>query len=603
MKTVWKYLAVVLATLCVVASGRTVLAAGQARRVAILIGANDPPPGRAPLRYAHEDARRMADVLTRVGGFAPADVHVLLEPSRAEIEQVVALATQSAKDAGGDVVFVFYYSGHSDGQSVYPKGSPFSVQDLRARLGGVGARVTVGILDTCRGGTWTQAKGLTVGPPLEQVDLVPLTSEGTALLSSSSGLESAHEAEALRGSFFTHHLVGGLLGAADRDLDGVVTLDEAFEYAKDHTVRDSARTAATVQHPSFDVQLRGRQDVVLAQLAKSSSSLEIVQTRGPLEVIQLSSGVTVSELAAGPRRARLALPPGKYLVRKVADGKTYAKDIEIAPSSNGSLTEEQLEVTTERLALKGGEPPPIGAVTTLPRGWWELRLAVGVSSGPEETWGTSLHETGPRVADDAPLKRSLILAPGITWGITDRLSWNLPVPAFSYRFGDPDSLEVVARAGLVSFGYSRPSGMLGHLDAGVGFRLPTSIDQSLVLDAIAHSPFSIHTASDQEPAQSPTLWRMGSALGYTWLIDNKVGLAVGAGVSGDVLFDPHDSVSRRSPSEITFGSVLSLGYRPLPLVQVYLSNRFALDGYASWSFSLKDGALRDSYMVGFSWNF
>ena len=229
---------------CWVSNGRIALSApSQVRRVAILIGANDPAPGRAPLRYAHEDARRMGDVLSRVGGFASADVHVLLEPSHAEIEQVITTTTQSAKDAGGDVIFVFYYSGHSDGQSVFPKGSPFSLQDLRARIGAVGARVTLGILDTCRGGTWTQTKGLTVGPPLEPVDLVPLSSEGTALLSSSSGLESAHEAEAIRGSFFTHHLVGGLLGAADRDGDGVVTLDEAFEYAKDHTVRDSARTA------------------------------------------------------------------------------------------------------------------------------------------------------------------------------------------------------------------------------------------------------------------------------------------------------------------------------------------------------------------------
>jgi Caspase domain len=135
----------VLALTCANAS----LAAPSARRVAILVGANDPPPGRAPLRYAHEDARRMADVLTRVGGFAPADVHVLLEPSHPEIDRVIADAAQSVKDAGGDAVFLFYYSGHSDGQSVYPKGSPLSVQDLRARIAGVGARVTVGILDTC----------------------------------------------------------------------------------------------------------------------------------------------------------------------------------------------------------------------------------------------------------------------------------------------------------------------------------------------------------------------------------------------------------------------------------------------------------------------
>jgi hypothetical protein len=81
------------------------------------------------------------------------------------------------------------------------------------------------------------------------------------------------------------------------------------------------------------------------------------------------------------------------------------------------------------------------------------------------------------------------------------------------------------------------------------------------------------------------------------------GIAVGAAVAGDALLDPDDAISRRSPSEITFGSVLSLGYRPLPLLQVYLSNRFSLDGYATWSFSLKDGTLRDTYLLGFSWNF
>jgi hypothetical protein len=598
-----RFLLTILAVVFALTTAKLAFAASSARRVAILVGANDPPPGRSPLRYAHEDARRMADVLTRVGGFAPADVHVLLEPTRDEIDQVIASAAQSVKDAGGDVVFLFYYSGHSDGQSVYPKGSPFSVQDLRARIGGVGARVTLGILDTCRGGTWTQAKGLTVGPPLEQVDLVPLSSEGTALLSSSSGLESAHEAEAIRGSFFTHHLVGGLLGAADRDGDGVVTLDEAFEYAKDQTVRDSARTAATVQHPSFDVQLRGRQDVVLAQIAKSSSSLELAQTKGPLEVIQISSGVTVSELPSGARRARLALPPGKYLVRKVADGKTYAKDIEIGASSSGSVAEEQLEPATEHLAMKGGDAPPIGAATTLPRGWWELWLALGVSAGPATELGTGLHETQPRVEDDTKLERTPAFNISTAWGITDRLSLGGPGLAFAYRFGSPDTFEIVPRAGLSSIGYSEPSGILGSLDSGLAMRIPNGEGQSVVIDATARAPFSIHTASNQEPAQRPTLWRVGSAVGYTWLIDNRVSLAVGAGVSGDAELDPHDTVARRSPTDISFGSVLTLGYRPLPLIRVYLSDRFSLDGYATWTYTPKTDTLRDTYLAGFSWNF
>ena len=67
---------------------------------------------------------------------------------------------------------------------------------MRARLESPAATVRVGIVDACRGGGWTRAKGVTgealeIRPPLE------LSSEGSALLASSSGVESAHESEAL----------------------------------------------------------------------------------------------------------------------------------------------------------------------------------------------------------------------------------------------------------------------------------------------------------------------------------------------------------------------------------------------------------------------
>ena len=81
---------------------------------------------------------------------------------------------------------------------------------------------------------------------------------GSILLGSSSGLESAHESEALSGSFFTHHLVAGLRGAADRNGDGEVTLGEVFAYAKELTVRDSVLQSEAPQHPSFLVNLSGR---------------------------------------------------------------------------------------------------------------------------------------------------------------------------------------------------------------------------------------------------------------------------------------------------------------------------------------------------------
>ncbi len=144
--------------------------------------------------------------------------------------------------------------------------------ELRERVDHVGARIRVGILDACRGGSWTRSKGLTVGPPLSSADLLNVDTEGTALVSSSSGLEDAHETEALHGSLFTHYFAAGMRGAADRDGDGSLTLQETFDYARDRTVRDSARFASLPQHPSFDLALRGRQDIVLASLPVNTYS-------------------------------------------------------------------------------------------------------------------------------------------------------------------------------------------------------------------------------------------------------------------------------------------------------------------------------------------
>ena len=176
-----------------------------------------------------------------------------------------------------------------------------------------------------------------MGPPLDAVDLMNVATEGTAFLSSSSGLENAHEAGSMKGSFFAHHVAAGLLGAADKSGDGNGTLQEVFEYAKERTVRDSARMAATTQHPSFDMQLRGRQDIVLARIASSPSALEVSQTNA-VELIHPGSGVTVMETPPGRQQLRLALVPGRYVVRRVSDGRVYSKEVDVTPELLASPT-------------------------------------------------------------------------------------------------------------------------------------------------------------------------------------------------------------------------------------------------------------------------
>lgn len=573
-------------------------------RIAVVVGANAPPPGRVALRYAHEDARRMAEVLERVGRFGPADVHLLLEPSPAEISLLLArLGREVSADAGrSDTVLLFYYSGHSDGQMLFPGGRALSLADLRTNIAAVGARLRLGILDTCRGGGWTQAKGLSVGPPLQAIDLMSVTSEGTALLSSSSGLENAHEAEAVQGSFFTHHLIGGLVGAADRNGDGNITLQEAFDYAKERTVRDSARLAASTQHPSFDMQLRGRQDVVLAQIAQSPSSLVVTQERGPLEVIHLGSGVTVVEMPAGARKISLALAPGKYLVRRHVDGKTAATEIEIVPGRATALLEGQLEATAnERLATKGDEPRavPISDAATLPRHYWEIRLAAGVTTGPGRTFGSSIYDTGSSQAAEAPLAREFETSGLFAFGLTERLTWILPLPAFAYRLGNPEGVEVIPRAGLTGLGYSDSVGWLGSMDLGAAVRIALRAGQRLILSASADSDFASRGAINYQPTGAPAIWRLDAGPAYTVRLRDTVTLGLGVHFTGPLRFaEPTRSMS----TLLLVGSVQGAAYREIPLISVHLSPGFSLDGYASWAIDLKSGAVHDRYLAGFTWN-
>lgn len=324
------------------------------RRIAVVVGANAAAPGRRPLRYAHQDAARVAEVL-RLAGFARADVAVLRDPDPDAI--LAALDRALRRASGHPSMVVFYYSGHADARALYPDGKELRLAALRERLDSALATVRIGIIDACRGGGWTGTKGLTETEPFE-VDLpMRLASEGSVLISSSSGIEDAHESELLRGSFFTHHWNAALRGAGDRDGDGTVTLGEAFAYARQLTVRDTAMRTDSPQHPSFQVNLRGKSDLALVRLGDTASLVTVEQRVGPLQLVHLGTGVVVLELPPGRRHLRLALPPGRYLARRDSDAGVRAREIDVVAGRATALDEEDLElIGNERLAVKGDEP-------------------------------------------------------------------------------------------------------------------------------------------------------------------------------------------------------------------------------------------------------
>ena len=97
--------------------------AGQARaetrRIAVVVGSNRGESTRSALRFAEQDAFKFAGVLSELGGLAPADVLLLRGPSPAEVLAALDDVTQRIvrwhAEHRGQVVLIFYFSGHSDG--------------------------------------------------------------------------------------------------------------------------------------------------------------------------------------------------------------------------------------------------------------------------------------------------------------------------------------------------------------------------------------------------------------------------------------------------------------------------------------------------------
>ncbi len=536
-------------------------------RAAIVVGATAPVPGRPALRHAHRDAAAMADVLVSVGNFARAQVHVLHDPEPAVLLAAVEREASALADVPG-AMLLFYYSGHAGESALFTAGKRLEIEALRRALDRPDVSVRVGVIDACEGGGWTRAKGLVPDAPFE-VTLPPvLASEGSALIASSSGEESAHESDALGGSFFTHYLVAALRGAADDGRHGEVTLRQAFEYARDQTIRETARHASGPQHPSFALNLKGRQDIVLANVAASPSTLAVDQTDGPLEVVHLRSGLRMVQLPPGARSVVLAVPAGGYLVRKLAPDGVRALEVSVPREGAAYVREYELVlVGSERLAVKGApETAPRVAPAWPRRGGGELEI------GLETTEQLGTEYVGIGTGDDAGVG-GMVRLDG-RFGITDRLVWKIGTLAFAYRLGEPGGVEVVPYAGLLSWklpyrGDTNVPNLRGEreyrLGAGLGTRMPFSVG-ALVLTL----------GADVATIGHETASRLYGGVGVTIAAGSMISFHVSAGL---IRREFYGVTWGTAYSAYWVGSSQEFGLASIPVIRVGPWNEWSIDLY------------------------
>jgi len=342
------------------------VAHAHVERFAVLIGNNHGAAHETPLRYAESDASSMYEALRDLGSFEPVNM-VLLKNENADTARKTLIAINDRIRSAvalpnTQAVLLVYYSGHADEDSLHLGSTRFAVNELAQLARGSSANFRLVVLDACRSGALTRVKGGKVAAPFSLPD-EQVPSDGLAFLTASAESEDAQESDELRASFFTHALVSGLLGAADRDADGAVVLDEAYRYAYETTLRATSRTLAGTQHPSFRYDLRGQGELVLTRPeahAGERANLKFPPGMSFLVMRGHEEGSVLAEISERAQSRMLSVRPGNYFVRGRGPRVLFEGEISAPVGEITEVDTDGLErIEYARLVRKGVYGPSL----------------------------------------------------------------------------------------------------------------------------------------------------------------------------------------------------------------------------------------------------
>src|SRR5262245_11537344 len=394
------------------------------RRFAIVAGNDTGGGDTRSLMYAGADARKVYDILTRLGGVRTEDATLLIGGSASQLlNAIVAVEAQAAAASkrGEHTALLFYYSGHAKDGALRLGETRVAIDGIKARIAASPIDVRIAILDSCKSGAVTRTKGARKAPAFEIQADSPRDAKGLVILTSSTSDEDSQESDAIGGSYFSHHLASGLLGGADKSGDGRVTLFEAYAYAYDRTVADTAESAAGAQHPTFSYDLAGNGDLVLTDVAVRNEGVYIPR-EAPSGVYFLVDGkgfvsAEISKTDGVDRR--VALSPGRYRVKRRLPDRLRVGQIDVPRGQMVALAEWQLRDTPF------SDDPVKGAARVDLSSRWSLGAGATYQSVFAAPSGASLFPPTGMLAVDLSLRNflrkdwvwSLDLAAGSTDGV------------------------------------------------------------------------------------------------------------------------------------------------------------------------------------------
>lgn len=189
------------------------------------------------LRYTDDDAYRFFAFLKSLEGGALPDEQIrILIDEEATREQVMSALSETFEMAGPNDLCIFYFSGHGLNGSFLPidfdgYNNKIAHEDIAAVFNKSKARFKLCIADACHSGSLIAMRAAEPEPVLVQYyQTLSKSVSGTALIMSSKADETSLESAGLRQGVFSHFMVRGLKGEADKNKDKMVSVGELFDY-------------------------------------------------------------------------------------------------------------------------------------------------------------------------------------------------------------------------------------------------------------------------------------------------------------------------------------------------------------------------------------
>jgi len=216
------------------------------------------------LKYSDDDAYRMYAFLKSPEGGALRDDNIrMLIDEEATRKNIKNAMTELFMNAGPDDLVLMYYSGHGLKDCFLPidfdrYNNKLFHDEINEILRQSPAKYKLCIADACHSGGLAMKGG---SPDTEFSDEQVIntyynnlaqSNAGTALILSSKLEEISLESSGLRQGVFSHFLIRGLEGEADRNIDKIVTVTELFDFISSNVKSYTSNRQSPVIKGSFD---------------------------------------------------------------------------------------------------------------------------------------------------------------------------------------------------------------------------------------------------------------------------------------------------------------------------------------------------------------